>query len=134
MKAEARTILIVDDSLGEALITVEILSRISPGIRIETAFSGEAAMDLLRKMGTLPALILLDLKMLGLSGLDVIRLVRADERLKQIPIIVVSNSTLEADRVESIRAGANSFLHKHFDLDCFRNDLKALLETYLGNV
>ena len=130
---EAQTILIVDDSSGEALITNRILSRISPGIRTETAFSGEAAMDLLRKMGALPALILLDLKMLGLSGIDVIRLVRSDERLKHIPIVVVSNSTLAADRVESIRAGANSFLHKHFDLDSFSKELRALLQTYLNN-
>ena len=78
-------------------------------------------------------LIFLDLKMLGLSGFDVIRLVRSDERLKHITIIVVSNSTLEEDKEESIKAGANNFLHKAFDLDCFEKDMKTLLERYLVN-
>lgn len=128
---ETETILIVDDSRAEALLTQKILSQISPGTKTETVLSGEAAIDLLRKSGTLPALIFLDLKMLGLSGLDVIRLIRADERLKHIVIIVVSNSTLEEDRVESIETGADSFLHKDFDIDCFGRNIKALLERYL---
>ena len=69
----------------------------------------------------------------GLSGFNVIRLVRSDERLKHMAIIVVSNSTLEKDKVESIRAGANGFLHKDFDINCFGRDMKTLLERYLGN-
>jgi CheY-like chemotaxis protein len=125
------TIFIVDDSMAEALITRRVLSRIAPDSTTVIVSSGEAAIDLLRKSIALPALVLLDLKMLGLSGLDIIRLVRADNRLKHILIIVVSNSALEKDRADAMLAGADSFLHKDYDITVFENNMRYLMEKHL---
>ena len=66
--------------------------------KVEAATGGEEALKHLRGGVTLPALILLDLKMPGMSGFDVLREIRADERLKPVPVIVVTSSSLESDR------------------------------------
>lgn len=128
-----QTVLIIDDDQADVIITEKIFSKIAPDIGMDAALSGEAGLALLRSGKPLPALILLDLKMPGLSGIDVLRQIRGDEHLKHLPVIILTNSSLESDRQKSIEAGADSFLHKAVDMGQYTRDIKALLERYLRN-
>ena len=76
-------------------------------------------------------MILLDLKMPGMNGFDTLRIIRADERLKHIPVIIVTSSSLEADEKEGYEAGADGFLHKAFDIDQFAGDIEDILKRWL---
>ena len=129
--ATTHTILIIDDNLDDVEITKRTLARIDRELTVETALRGETALELLRLEQALPALILLDLKMPGMSGFDTLRKIRADERLKHIPVIIVTSSSLETDEKAGFDAGADAFLHKAFDIDRFSSDLKSLLKCHL---
>ncbi len=126
-----RTVLIIDDSEDDILLTRRVLAKIGRRIRTEAALNGERGLTLLREETALPSLVLLDLKMPGMDGLDVLRAIRSDERLRRIPVIVVTHSDLESDREASSKAGANSFLHKSVDLDRFAGELRKELERWL---
>lgn len=127
----AHTVLIVDDNPDDIEITKRVLSKQELGITVETAPRGEVALEHLRDGKALPALILLDLKMPGMSGFDTLREIRADSRLKNIPVIVVTSSALESDMKEAYASGADSFLHKSFDIDQFSKDIMHILERWL---
>ncbi len=99
----------------------------------EAALSGEAGLALLRCEKIRPALILLDLKMPGMGGLDALRQMRSDERLRDIPVIVVTTSALESDEKEAYAAGADSFINKAFDIEQFSSDMTRVLNRYLNN-
>jgi|SRR5208283_4522060 len=126
-----QTVLIIDDDQSEVMLTKMVLSEIEPEIGVDAAYSGEDGLALLRSGRPLPALTLLDLKIPRLSGIDVLHLIRADERLKHLPVIIVTNSKLESDRQKSIEAGADDYLHKAFDIEFFSRDIKSLLQRYL---
>ena len=78
-----------------------------------------------------PPLILLDLKMPGMGGIVVLRQIRADNRLREIPVVVVTSSALESDRAETIAAGANDYLAKPLSLHQFSKDLDSILHRWL---
>ena len=128
-------ILIIDDNYDEVLITEKVISAMAFDfdIAIETAPSGEAGLSILKSEKELPSLNFLDLKMPGMGGINMLRQLRSDERLKYLQVVVLTNSSLEADRVEAMKAGADGFLHKAFDLDQFGKDLKSILESKLKN-
>lgn len=127
------TILIIDDNPDDVEIARRILARMDRELRVETAPRGEAALELLRSETALPELILLDLKMPGMSGFDTLREIRADGRIKHIPVVIVTSSSLEADEKESYEAGADGFLQKAFDIDQFTGDMNDILRRWLTN-
>lgn len=129
-----QTILIIDDSPDDIEIAQLAMTRIDRGLKVATALSGEAALKLLRSAKALPALILLDLKMPGMGGFDTLRKIRADERLQHLPVIIVTSSSLEADRQKGQETGADGFLHKAFDMDRFEKDLKSVLDRWLNRM
>src|SRR5574337_2008630 len=87
-----RRVLIVDDSEDDILLTQMVLSKMGLKIRTEAVLSGEQGLTRLRDGAPLPSLILLDLKMPRMDGLHVLRAIRNDERLRCIPVIVVTHS------------------------------------------
>lgn len=125
------TILIIDDSEDDVVLTKAMISKIRRAVRVEYALNGEAGMSLLREVSTVPQLILLDLKMPGMDGLDVLRELRRDERLRQIPVVVLTNSDLKSDREAAIKAGANKYLQKAHDLNRLKQDLELVLVRWL---
>jgi CheY-like chemotaxis protein len=127
----ANSIMIIDDNRDDIEITRIVLEELGRQEKVEIATDGYQAMKRLRETEVLPALILLDLKMPGMSGFDCLQEIRNDERLKTIPVIVVTSSTLESDRQKSIEAGANSFLYKTIDIDRFGIFLNAELQCFL---
>jgi CheY-like chemotaxis protein len=125
-------IMIVDDNRDDIEITRAALEEIGRKEKVEAALDGEQALRYLRECKDLPGLILLDLKMPGMSGFDCLREIRADERLRPIPVIVVTSSLLESDRQEAYEAGADSFLHKTIDIDHFGTSLNTELQRFLN--
>ena len=132
MKTEtAHKILIVDDDPNDTKITKRLLSKSGFEVMVETVASGAGALELLRNEDELPSLILLDLKMPGMSGIETLRLIRAEELLKNTTVIIVTNSLLESDRNASYAAGADGFIQKAFDIDLFGRDIKSVLERWV---
>jgi CheY-like chemotaxis protein len=127
----AQIVMVVDDSTDDIEITRRALEKTGRDITFTAAPSGENALALLRSSAELPSLILLDLKMPGMSGIDVLCQVRVDERLKRVPVVVITNSTIDSDRSAALDAGADDFLHKDFDLDRFGRDILAQLEHWI---
>jgi CheY-like chemotaxis protein len=124
-------VLIVDDNQDEVVIMKRILSRIGRDIRVEAALGGNEALSFLRSGRELPSLVLLDLKMPGLDGFDLLSAMREDARTKDIPVVVVSSSSLEYDEKRSLASGAVGFIHKALDMDKFREDITHLLNRWL---
>jgi two-component system response regulator len=127
-----KTILIIDDNEDDILLTKMALAKTGRDIRIESALSGETGLAMLRDGRPLPALILLDMKMTGMDGLEVLRRIRGDRDLMHIPVMMVTHSELESDKTASGAAGANGFFHKSVDLNEFKRDMERVLERWLG--
>lgn len=125
------TILLIDDSPDDIEITRRVLLKSGHPVKIVTALRGETALEYLRAGNGLPSLILLDLKMPCMGGIDVLRQIRSDNRLRNIPVAVVTSSSLESDEKNSYEAGADVFLQKDFDIDYFGKNLKAVLDRFL---
>lgn len=125
------TVLVVDDNPDEIRIMKLILEKMAPELKMRTAAHGKAALAILREEKELPALIFLDMKMFGMSGTDTLRLIRADARLHDIPVVILTNSSMESEKKEAYEAGVNSFMQKAFDLDQFAQDIGMLLARWL---
>jgi CheY-like chemotaxis protein len=125
------SILVVDDSTDDIELTKIALTAAMPEVRVASAFDGKTALEMLRGNMPLPSLILIDVKMPGMSGLDTLQEIRRDDRLKRIPVVMVTCSSLESDRDRSLAAGADGFLPKAFSIEQFSNDLKTILCQYL---
>ena len=109
-------VLVVEDNEDEQRIVRRALLRDGLEGRVQFVNSGEAALDYLdRERPRLPKLILLDLRLSGIDGHEVLRRIRADESLRTIPVVIVSSSVSESDISQCYRLGANSFVPKRYD-------------------
>ena len=124
-------IFIVDDSPNDIELTVIALEATGHKVDIRSATDGKSALAMLRNGLGVPALMLLDLKMPGMSGIEVLREIRADRRLKDLPVVVVTSSALESDKVESIAAGASDYIQKPLALHQFSKALESILRRWL---
>ncbi len=110
------TILLVEDNPDDVMFTLRAFSKNHIRNEIVVAGDGEVALQrLLPDDGTAPlrpALILLDVNLPKVNGLEVLRRVRDDERTKTLPVVVLTTSNEERDIVESYRLGANSYVRK----------------------
>ena len=80
----------------------------------------------------LPRLILLDLKLPKINGMEVLKLLKSNERTKCIPIVVFTSSNEERDRMESYKLGANSYLVKPLDADQFADHIRQIINYWLS--
>jgi CheY-like chemotaxis protein len=119
----SRIILVVEDNPDDVELTRRAFERSRVANEIVVASSGEAALDYLfgrgdhadRDLGVMPELVLLDLNLPGLDGLGVLRALRANERTRRLPVVVLTSSNEESDRIRSYDLGANSFVQKPVD-------------------
>ena len=128
-----RTILLAEDSLADAEMTIDALREArlaNPVVHVE---DGVEAMDFLLRRGAftgredgLPAVLLLDIKMPRMDGLEVLQRIRADEELKRLPVVILSSSREESDLVHSWDLGVNAYVVKPVDIDQFFNAVKTL--------
>jgi two-component system response regulator len=132
MKTEIKRILIVDDSPKDIELTIATLAENNLANDVVSAEDGEEALDYLYKRGKfanedgLPAVILLDVKMPKMDGIEVLKHIRSDAKFKYIPVIMVTSSNEERDIVESYKLGANSYVVKPVDVVQFIDAIKAL--------
>lgn len=126
-----RAVMVVDDNPDDVEITRCLLEEIDPGLPFRAAASGSEALAVLRGEAELPGLLLVDLKMPGMEGTEMVRQLRDDDRLRRIPAILVSHSRLETDRARCLAAGADEFLHKDFDLGRMTGTLRGILDRWL---
>jgi CheY-like chemotaxis protein len=125
------TILIIDDNIDDIELTEIAVNAARPDAKIKKTQSGESALELLRKERDLPSLILLDLKMCGMSGIELLKEIRSDSGLKNIPVVIVTSSSLQSDENDSYAAGADGYLHKALELQQFKDDVKSLLDRWV---
>jgi len=127
-------ILLVEDNPADVELTQHAFEAEHLANRIEVIRDGEAALDFLfcrgayadRSFANPPRVVLLDLKLPKVDGLEVLRQVKNDSRTKAIPVIVMTSSTEESDLVRSYRYGVNSYIQKPVDFEAFRRTVKTL--------
>ena len=137
---EKTAILLVEDNLQEAELTLRALKRNSVRDKVSVVHDGVEAVDFLfcrnayasRDPDDLPRLILLDLNLPRINGLEVLRIIRADPRTRLLPVVVLTSSTEEQDLLESYQSGTNSFLHKPVDFDEFVDSVRQVALYWLG--
>lgn len=107
-----KTVLVVEDSRAEQRLIVALLRE--AGLKVALAESAESALIWLEDNGQ-PDLIVLDIIMPGLSGLELCRQIRANPQMKDIPIVFCSSKDQEYDRFWAIRQGGNAYITKPYD-------------------
>jgi len=129
---ESRTILLVEDNPDDEELTRKALKEANIANEIVVVGTGIEALDYLfgtgayanRDLSRLPQLILLDLKLPKLSGLQVLERLRADPRTKLIPVVILTTSSEEEDVIASYQLGANSYVRKPVDFDQFTDAIR----------
>jgi len=113
-------ILLVEDNPDDRDLTIMALRESKVANAIELARDGEEALQYLTDPARpLPALVLLDLKLPKIMGLDVLRRLRAEPRTRTVPVVVLTSSREERDRYASYVAGVNAYVCKPVDFDAF---------------
>jgi CheY-like chemotaxis protein len=111
-----KTILLVEDNSSDIELTRRALQKVRIANQLVVAEDGVDALDYLFRAGSdLPALVLLDLKLPRLSGLDVLRRIRAEDNLRYLPVVIFTTSSEESDIIKSYDLGANSYILKPVD-------------------
>jgi two-component system response regulator len=123
-----RVILLVEDNPDDEALTVRAFSRSNIANRIEVARDGAEALEYLvgDAPRPLPTLVLLDLKLPKVDGLEVLRRIRGTERTRALPVVILTSSREERDIVESYDLGVNSYIVKPIDFDKFVETVQAL--------
>lgn len=132
--SENNVILLVEDNEDDIELTVRALKKNNVVNEIITVRDGEEALDYLFARGPynerpkekMPNLILLDLKMPKVGGIEVLKVIRTTEALKHIPVVVLTTSDEERDIIESYRLGANSYIRKPVDFVQFTEAIRQL--------
>ncbi len=122
-----RTILLVEDNPDDVELTLRALKQYHVKNQIVVVRDGAEALDYLfatgaytdRDTSAIPAVVLLDLKLPKVDGLEVLQRMRADERTKLVPVVVLTSSKEEQDMVNSYKFGANSYVRKPVDFTEF---------------
>jgi two-component system, response regulator len=127
-------ILLVEDNADDEALTLRALKKNNIGNEVVVARDGVEALDYLfgtgayegRDVTLVPQLILLDLKLPKLDGLEVLRRLRADERARLLPVVILTSSKEEQDRIAGYGLGANSYVRKPVDFNQFIDSVRQL--------
>ena len=124
-----KKILLVEDNPDDVELTLRAFEKNNILNKVVVAHDGVEALDYLFGTGTyagrdpddIPAVILLDLKLPKVDGLEVLRRLRADDRTELTPVVILTSSTEERDRIDGYKLGANSYVQKPVDFVQFTN-------------
>ena len=126
-------ILLVEDDPKDVELTLTALDEYNLANEVVVAIDGEQALDYLYYRGKFtqrarvnPAVLLLDLKLPKIDGLEILRQIKSDEKLKMIPVVVLTSSREEKDVVDSYKLGVNAYVVKPVDFHEFVNAIKEL--------
>jgi two-component system response regulator len=131
---KTKIILLVEDNPDDVKLTLRALKKSNILNEVVVAQDGVEALDYLfgtgkfegRDTRIMPQMILLDLKMPRMDGLEVLHRIREDERTKVLPVVILTTSREDKDRIESYKLGANSYIRKPVDFNQFVEAVKQL--------
>jgi two-component system, response regulator len=134
MNPEELDMLLVEDNQDDMDLALHALRREKLANRIFVVRDGEEALDFLfcrgpfaeRSFDYPPKLVLLDLKLPKIGGLEVLKQIKSDPRTKTIPIVIMTSSKEERDLISGYNLGANSYIQKPVDFDQFRETVKTV--------
>ncbi|MGH8109827.1 MAG: response regulator [Arenimonas sp.] len=129
-----RTILLVEDNPDDEEFTMRALKKANVTNEVVVTRDGSEAIDYLfglnqysgRDLSVLPGVVLLDLKLPKLSGIDVLRRIRAEPMTKHIPVVILTSSNEDEDMLNSYESGANSYVRKPVEFAAFANAVARL--------
>ena len=129
-----KIILLVEDNADDEKLTLRALKKNNISNEVVVARDGVEALDYLfgtgahtgRNLGVMPQVVLLDLKLPKLDGLEVLRRLRADGRTKLLPVVILTSSNEEMDRINGYGLGANSYVRKPVDFNQFSEAARQL--------
>ena len=135
------TILLVEDNPDEEELALIAFKKSGIDRNIEVARDGQEAIDYMLAQGefqerdvtALPSVIFLDINLPKLSGLEVLKILRNDERTKLVPVVLLTSSDEEQDMIDGYSSGANSYIRKPFDFNEFLLQIKTLSTYWLDN-
>jgi|SRR5687767_8554184 len=138
MKKEIK-ILLVEDNEGDVVLTMQALKKANVTNGINVAMDGEEAMKYLRKEGRFanaetPDLILLDINLPKIDGMEVLAEIKNDENLKSIPVVMLTTSDSENDIVRSYNNHANCYITKPVDFKKFIEVIQAIKDFWISIV
>ena len=127
-------ILLVEDNPDDEALTLRALRKANVGNDVNVVRDGVEALDFLfgagrfaeRDTAVMPQVVLLDLKLPKVDGLEVLRRIRADERTKLLPVVILTSSDEEQDRIAGYALGANSYVRKPVDFAQFAEAVRQL--------
>jgi len=134
MMQNAAEILLVEDNPDDAKLTLRALAKHNLANKVHHVRDGAEALDFVfatggyadRNIDNCPKVVLLDLKLPKVDGLEVLRKIKSDERTKMIPIVILTSSRQERDIVECYASGVNSYVVKPVEFDDFVKSLSRL--------
>jgi two-component system response regulator len=129
-----KVILLVEDNENDEALTLRALKRSNILNDVVVVRDGAAALDYLfgqgehagRDIADLPSIVLLDLKLPKIDGIEVLRRVRADQRTKLLPVVILTSSNEDKDRLDGYLSGANSFVRKPVEFGAFADAIRQL--------
>ena len=129
-----RTLLLVEDNQQDELLTLRALRKANLANQVEVVRDGQQALDYLFGEGEfaqragreLPAVVLLDIHLPRVGGLDVLARLRADARTRLVPIVILTSSDEQRDRLQSYESGCNSFVRKPLEFGDFAQTVSQL--------
>lgn len=134
MDKDGVEILLVEDNPKDLKLAMNALTKRKLANRIDVARDGEEALDYLfcrgqfanRSFEQSPRLVLLDLKLPKVDGIEVLRAIKADPRTKAIPVVILTASKEERDLIDGYKLGVNAYIQKPVDFDQFRQIVEQL--------
>ena len=122
-----KIILLVEDNSQDEMLILRSLRKVNLANRVEVARDGQQALDYLFREGEfagrggvdIPTVMLLDINLPRVNGLEVLERIRADKRTQFLPVVILTSSDEERDRLKSYEFGANSFVRKPLDFTDF---------------
>ena len=129
-----KTILLVEDNLDDVELTIRALKRNNIKNEVTVVYNGAEALDFLfgkgkfsgRDLSNMPTVILLDLKLPKIDGLEVLRQLRANERTRYLPVVILTSSKEEQDIINGYKLGVNSYVRKPVDFNQFADAVSHL--------
>jgi len=129
---ESRTIFLVEDNPDDEMLALRAFKKNNVVSPIIIARDGQEALDYLFNAGNeLPTFVLLDLKLPKVDGLEVLKRLRANERTRLTPVVILSSSSQDIDKRSSYGLGSNGYLRKAIDLNKFTAAIGALATYWL---